>query len=74
MRDSKKEGIFAILISIIGIIIAYIITTLLGITNVVFFESALGTYTITYEVLIWFAVVLPAAFIYEKKQKKEQEN
>lgn len=73
MKNPKKEGIFAIVISIIGIIIAYIITSLLGIKNIVLFESTLGTYMLTYETLIWFAIVLPAAFIYEYKQKKEQD-
>ena len=74
MKNEKKEAIFALVISIIGIIIAYTITSLLGIRNVVLYESLSATsFIITYEVLIWFAIVIPAALIYEIAQKKEQE-
>lgn len=72
MKSEKKECIFALAISVIGIIIAYSITTLLGIKNVVLYESLSSLGTITYEVLIWFAIVFPAALIYEIAQKKEQ--
>jgi len=74
MRYETKEFICSLLISIIGIIIAYTITSLLDIKNIILYESLSATgFMITYEVLIWWALVLPVAFIYEYIQKKEQE-
>ncbi len=73
MDKSKKETIFALVISISAIIVAYIITSILGVTNIILYESISATgYIITYEVLIWYAIVIPASLIYEYAQKKEQ--
>ena len=74
MRYETKEFICSLLISIIGIIIAYTITSLLDIQNIILFESSSASgFIITYEVLIWYAIVIPVAYIYEYIQKKEQE-
>jgi len=71
MGRNIKEGIGVILFSIINIIIAYLITTSLGIKEVILFQSYTATNNIiTYEVIIWFILGLIEAVIYEKAIKK----
>lgn len=74
MRYETKEFIYSLLFCIVALIVAYTITSLLDIRNVILFESSSASgFIITYEVLIWYAIVLPVSFIYEYVQKKEQE-
>lgn len=68
----RKEIIGMITFCIINILIAYLITTPLGIKDTVLYQSLTATnYTITYEVIIWFVLSLIEAVIYEKGIKKE---
>lgn len=74
MRYETKEFIYSLLFCIVALIVAYTITSLLDIRNVILFESSSASgFIITYEVLIWYTIVLPVSFIYEYIQKKEQE-
>ncbi len=63
-----KELIIFIIFSIINLCIAYLITTALGIQNIVLYKSLTATqYTITYEILIWFALSFIDASFYHLK-------
>lgn len=63
-----KELIIFIIFSIINLCIAYMITGLLGIQNIVLYESFTATqYIITYEILIWFALSFIDASFYHLK-------
>ena len=60
---------FALLVIDVGI--AYAITIPLGIQNKIIFQSYTAmNYTITYEVIIWFALALVEAFILDKKEHR----
>jgi len=74
MRYEIKKLIYLLLFCIVTLTIAYTITSLLDIQNIILFESSSASgFIITYEVLIWYAIVIPVAYIYEYIQKKEQE-
>lgn len=68
-KNEVKELIGIIVFSIINITIAYIITEMLGIQNVILYQSIATAmqYTITYEILIFFALSFIESFIYEKR-------
>ena len=71
MGRNIKEGIGVILFSIINIIVAYSITTSLGIKEIILFQSYTATNNIiTYEIIVWFILCLIEAVIYEKAIKK----
>ena len=70
-----KEIIGIIIFCIINILIAYLITTSLGVKDTILYQSLTATnYTITYEVIIWFVLSLIEALIYEKSIKKDEAN
>ncbi len=68
---SKKEIedlIMFILFNIINISIAYVITSYFGIQNIILYQSFTAMqYTITYEVIIFFALSIVEAYIYHYK-------
>ena len=68
-KNEVKELIGIIFFSIINITIAYIITGALGIQNVILYQSSAPAmqYTITYEILIFFALSFIEAFVYERR-------
>lgn len=61
-----KKNILLVVALILNIFIAYGITTLLNIKNVVLFQSIIAmNYTLTYEVIIWFVLTLLEYAIYK---------
>ena len=61
-----KKNILLVVALILNIFIAYGITTLLNIKNVVLFQSIIVmNYTLTYEVIIWFVLTLLEYAIYK---------
>ena len=68
-KNEVKELIGIIVFSIINITIAFAITRTLGIQNVILYQSIATAmqYTITYEILIFFALSFIEAFVYEKR-------
>lgn len=61
-----KKNILLIVALILNIFIAYGITTLFNIKNVVLFQSITAmNYTLTYEVIIWFILILLEYAIYK---------
>ena len=69
---AKVKEIFLIIIfAIINIILAFIITNLLGISNTIVFRSFSTMYgDITWEVIIFFIFSIVEAIIYECFKKK----
>lgn len=71
---TKREIIdmaYLIISSSINIIISFVITSVLGITNIVLLKSYSAIYSdITWEVLIFFALSIISASIYELYSKK----
>lgn len=66
-----KELLGIIAFAIINIAIAYACTTALGIKDVVLFQTYTAMqYTITYEMLIFFALSFLESYIYEYKFEK----
>lgn len=54
-----KNIIVFVLVAIVDFIIAYALTTFFGISNIVLYQSLTATnYIITYEVIIWFLLML----------------
>ena len=70
---SKVREIFAIIIfGIINTIIAFSITSLLGVSNIVLFRTYTATFgDMTWEVIIFLALSLVEASIYELYSKKQ---
>ena len=65
-----KKNILLVVALILNIFIAYGITTLLNIKNVVLFQSIIAmNYTLTYEVIIWFVLTLLEYTIYKYIKK-----
>lgn len=63
-----KQLVVFIILSIINMCIAYLITTSLGIQNVVLYQTYTAMqHTITYEILIWFALSIISASICDNK-------
>ena len=69
--ELKEVGI--IIISVINIAVSYIITSILGISNVVLYKSLTANqYIITYEVIIFFVLsLLESCFYHFKYEIKE---
>lgn len=68
VKQNFKEIFGIIAFAIINIAIAYTCTTALGIKDVVLFQSYTAMqYTITYEIIIFFALSFIEAFVYEKR-------
>lgn len=74
MIKNKKEFIAILIFYLINIIIAFYITNMLGIVNVVVLKSMSILYgEITWEVIIVMSLSLIESIIYEiKRNKKEQ--
>ena len=74
MTKNKKEFIAILIFYLINIIIAFYITNMLGIVNVVVLKSMSILYgEITWEVIIVMSLSLIESIIYEiKHNKKEQ--
>lgn len=74
MIKNKKEFIAILIFYLINIIIAFYITNMLGIVNVVVLKSMSTLYgEITWEVIIVMSLSLIESIIYEiKHNKKEQ--
>lgn len=68
-KNEVKELIGIIVFSIINITIAFVITGILGIQNVILYQSIATAmqYTITYEIIIFFALSFIEAFVYERR-------
>ena len=63
-----KEVIGIIIISVINIAVAYLITSIFGISNVILYKSLTATqYVITYEVIIFFVLSLLESYFYHIK-------
>ncbi len=63
-----KELIIMLVVSFINMAIAYMITTALGVQNIILFQSLTATkYVVTYEIIIWFALSLIDATVYHYK-------
>lgn len=61
-----KKNICTILALLLNIPIAYFITSILGIQNIVLLQSMVVlNYTITYEIIIWFVLILIEYVIYK---------
>lgn len=61
-----KKNICTILALLLNIPIAYFITSILGIQNIVLLQSMTAlNYTITYEIIIWFVLILIEYVIYK---------
>lgn len=66
-----KENVCVIFLLIINMIIAFMITNFLGISNIILYKSLTAMeWTITYEVIIWFMLLFIESGIYEIAQKK----
>ena len=64
--DILKKNILLVVALIFNFFIAYGITTLFNIRNVVLFQSITAmNYTLTYEVIIWFVLTLLEYAIYK---------
>ena len=63
-----------VLFAILNILVAYAITSILGIKNIILFQSLTASqYTITYEVIIVFILAIIEALICEKIARKKDE-
>ena len=63
-----KELFIILIIATINITIAYCITTLLGIQNIILYQTITAIqYTITYEVLIFMALSFIESLVYHYK-------
>lgn len=70
-----KKNICTILALLLNIPIAYFITSILGIQNIVLLQSmATLNYTITYEIIIWFVLILIEYVIYKIAKGCIEEN
>ena len=73
MKRKAQELLGIIAFAIINILIAYAITTPLGVKDVILYESMTAMkWTLTYEIIIWFCLGLLEACIYEYKIKKSE--
>lgn len=65
-----KKNICIILALLSNIPITYFITSILGIKNIVLLQSMTAlNYTITYEIVIWFVLILIEYVIYKTVKK-----
>ena len=71
MIKKTNETLYAVIFSIINILITYLITIPLGICNVILYKSfSAMNNVITYEYLIWITLSLIESGIYEIYKKK----
>ena len=74
MRYEIKKLIYLLLFCIVTLTIAYTITSLLDIQNIILFESSSASgFIITYEVLIWYTLSFLESGIFELYKRKKQE-
>jgi len=73
MEYDRKELFYCTTALIINLLIAYLITTLLGINDIILFQSmfSASNYIITYEILIWYFLNFIWAYYFEKRKKGE---
>lgn len=65
-----KKNICIIIALLFNILIAYLITSVLGIRNIVLLQSITASnYSITYEIVIWFVLILIEYVIYKTVKK-----
>lgn len=65
-----KKNICIIIALLFNILIAYLTTSVLGIQNIVLLQSMTAlNYTITYEIVIWFVLILIEYVIYKTVKK-----
>jgi len=63
-----KQTLGAIAFAIVNVVIAYLITTALGIQNIVLYQSVTAMqHTITYEILIFMALSFVECLVYHYK-------
>lgn len=70
-----KKNICIIIVLLLNILIAYLITSVLGIKSIVLFQSLTAvSYSITYEIVIWFVLILIEYVIYKTVKKHIADN
>jgi len=61
-----KKNLYIIFALLVNMFIAYSITSILGIENIVLFQPMTAlNYTITYEIIIWYVLILIEYAIYK---------
>ena len=61
-----KKNICIISALLVNMFVAYFITSILGIQNIILFQSMTAlNYTITYEIIIWYVLILIENAIYK---------
>lgn len=70
-----KKNICIIIALLFNILIAYLTTSVLGIRNIVLLQSiTTSNYSITYEIVIWFVLILIEYVIYKNVKKHIADN
>lgn len=70
-----KKNICIIIALLFNILIAYLTTSVLGIRNIVLLQSiTISNYSITYEIVIWFVLILIEYVIYKTVKKHIADN
>ena len=70
-----KKNICIIIALLFNILIAYLTTSVLGIRNIVLLQSiTTSNYSITYEIVIWFVLILIEYVIYKTVKKHIADN
>ena len=70
-----KNNICIISALLVNMFVAYFITSILDIQNIILFQSMTAlNYTITYEIIIWYVLILIENAIYKTTKKKKKEN
>ncbi len=70
-----KKNICIISALLVSMFVAYFITSILGIQNIILFQSMTAlNYTITYEVIIWYVLILIENAIYKNVKKHIADN
>ena len=70
-----KKNLCIIIALLFNILIAYLITCFFGIRNIVLLQSITAiNYSITYEIVIWFVLILIEYVIYKTVQKHIADN
>lgn len=70
-----KKNICIISALLVSMFVEYFITSILGIQNIILFQSMTAlNYTITYEVIIWYVLILIENTIYKNVKKHIADN
>lgn len=70
-----KKNICIISALLVNMFVAYFITSILGIQNIILFQSMTAlNYTITYEIIIWYVLILIENAIYKTAKIHIAEN